>query len=1037
MKRRILAFILLLAMMAGSIIPAMADSGPSVSTSMRGNDVTITVKDGSNNHTKVVAFEKNKTVVYDVDGYKVRLEYNGSKAKSSNIIGVPTATKSNNNKKDVDKGSAIGGNSTAVVFDGSTVYAEAEAVDEQEPVTKDGVKYADIIREPSDSSANWGTKISANGEVYDIKLNGKSVGGFVFNKQDAYIVITLTDDVSVDIRWDCSDYYAVCTLDGAGVYKIPRLLKDNGDKPNFNQIWITPAKSNEPIDYTGTLAIDKTVDGVNFGTWATDYDGNISVLINDIYFELYKVANNGSVVSGQPVGYGFLEQDQFVGAKISFKVSNNPGAETLEFAAADSGWYAVVEKLGPTASTVFEDVGTKYFFVNINEEGTINVGSGGNDFDKGAFYKLTYDLGPMFRLNYPGLNGGGEIFPIELTNIDTEEKYPSFCAHGNSQRFGGDNDLNCEYYVEANDEFDYDISDFLSAFNYIEDTYGSVSDNIVITQTVIWVLLGDIDVDSPSFAASGLTDAQKADVKDVVENSKGYTGGPISELVYMVCDKYPNHNFEKCQPQLVPVYGGTSFDNKEAEHCHNEVSFKKVKEVDGKWVNAEDGEFVFDLYRIDDEGNLVHLGTYHTKDGFVTVNDAYETWKFQKDVTYVFIEQPDPKWEIEDYYKNGIFFEMVSTGDGSNLLAAILTPPPSGFGIRSLGVTIINEEKLIYSSTVTFNKEKNNGAAVGKDEFKFDLYKTDDDWNIEGEKLGTYSTEEVLGGYGTVTVYDLLEPWNFEEGGKYVFIEQPNDDWEIEDAYKNGIFFEMKLVEEGGKVLYADWRDSESVSMTVSNGLKFGSLTVNVDIDAKHEKITTQDIKQREVWNIKQRNVWDEYERNIWDEYERNVWDVYEYTVQPYDKPVFERPYIKIDKAVDGTLFGAWSSNYSGNIYDLINDIYFELYKVYSAGDVVSGLPIGYGFLELDGTIGFRVDNNRDSAALKLTSSDSGWYAVVEILGPVASQVFEDVGTKYFYIDIDGAGNSTVTGGSIPKGPFTIQPKLIRPQYSVSFPEGR
>ena len=64
------------------------DPKAAVSTSQSGNNVTITVKDSSGKvvATKVVLFEKNKTVKYDVNGYNVEVVYNGSGAKSVKII---------------------------------------------------------------------------------------------------------------------------------------------------------------------------------------------------------------------------------------------------------------------------------------------------------------------------------------------------------------------------------------------------------------------------------------------------------------------------------------------------------------------------------------------------------------------------------------------------------------------------------------------------------------------------------------------------------------------------------------------------------------------------------------------------------------------------------------------------------------------------------------------------------------------------------------------------------------------------------------
>ena len=61
---------------------------PTVSTMQSGNDVTITIKDGSVIlATKVVAFAKNTTQTYDVGVYTVEVAYNGNGVKSAKITG--------------------------------------------------------------------------------------------------------------------------------------------------------------------------------------------------------------------------------------------------------------------------------------------------------------------------------------------------------------------------------------------------------------------------------------------------------------------------------------------------------------------------------------------------------------------------------------------------------------------------------------------------------------------------------------------------------------------------------------------------------------------------------------------------------------------------------------------------------------------------------------------------------------------------------------------------------------------------------------
>lgn len=129
------------------------------------------------------------------------------------------------------------------------LMSTAAAATIQEPITKDGMIYADVMRTTGNSSAYLGTKITANGAKHDIKLDGEIVGSFVFNKNDSYIEIVLAENVSVDVKWNCSKYYAASTLDGKGTYKLPQLLQDNGKTQSFNAIWITDVKWIEDGDF--------------------------------------------------------------------------------------------------------------------------------------------------------------------------------------------------------------------------------------------------------------------------------------------------------------------------------------------------------------------------------------------------------------------------------------------------------------------------------------------------------------------------------------------------------------------------------------------------------------------------------------------------------------------------------------------------------------------------------------------------------------------------------------------------------------------
>jgi hypothetical protein len=206
------------------------------------------------------------------------------------------------------------------------------------------------------------------------------------------------------------------------------------------------------------------------------------------------------------------------------------------------------------------------------------------------------------------------------------------------------------------------------------------------------------------------------------------------------------------------------------------------------------------------------------------------------------------------------------------------------------------------------------------------------------------------------------------------------------------------------------------------------------DVQEFYER-DVQQFFECEVQQFFERTVQKFFECTVQEFFERTVQEFYERDVQPYIKPVFEKPdpyEIIITKTVEGKLFGEWVSNYGGNMYELLDDIQFELYKVSENGGSYYGDPIGWGFLEPDGTIGFRAGNTRGTEPLRLSQTDSGWYAVAEKLGSVASQVFETTGAKYFCVAADG----TITGGLAPVGPFTVRMGYIRPSYMILYPGG-
>ena len=288
-----------------------------------------------------------------------------------------------------------------------------------------------------------------------------------------------------------------------------------------------------PEPLKGGIDILKTVDGINI---IARYD--VAKLKTLVSFELWQ---NGKKVAG-PV---YL---------------NAQGR--IVFGDLKAGTYEIREILTAAGAQVFEQAAPVTIYVG---EGK-TVGS--TDFDYNAHYTIVNGYGSGYTLGYPGLNNSGDIFYIGVTNTSTGVEYASYCANGGSTNFGGDAGQGCEgYYVGF--PFDkagisMDMASYLSALNYIEDNYGSLNDNRGITQTVIWALLGAIDVNSPEFAGIDARVDQAAVKAALAAAANGYAGkGKIVDLTFMVCDKHDQgHDYTACQPQLVPIYTG-SFQNVE------------------------------------------------------------------------------------------------------------------------------------------------------------------------------------------------------------------------------------------------------------------------------------------------------------------------------------------------------------------------------------------------------------------------------------------------------------------------------------------
>lgn len=372
----------------------------------------------------------------------------------------------------------------------------------------------------------------------------------------------------------------------------------------------------------GGFSIDKTVDGMTWELWTQGYEAEeILALLDGISFNLYKVTDDGdNNFSSVPFATGNLDLE----GKIVFE--NKAGGYP-------AGWYAIVEVLTGEAAKVFKAVDPLY--IQINAEGKIV----GDTFDAGASYKINNGYGGGYQLGYPGLNHNGDIFHIGVENINTGVKYDSFCGNGGSTGFAGENKCTGGYMVATSfadtkllSEFAAPYADFVRAYNYIYDKYGENLDAVrPVVQIVTWNLLGSLKIPSEAFdkinwaavergtaAVKGVPNAKNI-VLDVLDNYKTFKSeGAIKELVLMVCNK--QHNPGECQPQLVPIYDGISFNNETTETGYIGISL--VKTVDGTefatWIAAKDsaemeqwlewldtpGFITFELYAVDDNTTI-------------------------------------------------------------------------------------------------------------------------------------------------------------------------------------------------------------------------------------------------------------------------------------------------------------------------------------------------------------------------------------------------------------------------------------------------
>ena len=459
------------------------------------------------------------------------------------------------------------------------------------------------------------------------------------------------------------DWQLVYAKDGAGGKDKSYLMTKDGGNVNFN---ISGYKkgSGGGGGYYGGLTVDKSIDGMAYMEWWTDHpDVDMEELFSGISFYLYASDKYGAY---DPDGARIAGDFEVLSGAIKFTPATQPA----------EGWYVIVEEFedDSLAAEFFEDVGP--LLIYINAAGSFVFGDA-TDFDYDAFYTIVNGYGNGYTIGYQGLNNTGDIFPISIKNAATEETYASFCANGGSTAFAGESGLGCTGYmvVDTDEPHGVNKAEFLQAYNYIEDNIGDLAANRAITQIITWYLLGSVDPESAAFDAvkwdtingdsryyQGM-DAQ-SDVLEVINNYAGFVGsGKVVDVVFLVCEA--GHDFINCQPQLVPIYGGGSFDNKtNPGNFYGMASFTKYKleigEDDAILANGSEG-FVFDLYMLDEDGDWELIESIPVElDGTVTSSDKLDPGE------YKFVEQNAAGWQAfygADPAADGLYFTITEKGD--------------------------------------------------------------------------------------------------------------------------------------------------------------------------------------------------------------------------------------------------------------------------------------------------------------------------------------------------------------------------------------
>ena len=397
-----------------------------------------------------------------------------------------------------------------------------------------------------------------------------------------------------------------------------------------------------PVDPKGSLSFSKQVEGEDVATWLAelfkldmedlDSFAMLAALLAGLEFHLD--GPNGNYVASPNIS-----GEVFFGNVV-------PGTYTLsEIVVAPL--IGLFKEFEPIENIVIGEGHLNFTVIGGTLRGNID-GVSINEGDLFTIYNGFGKNGYVSGVNGLGYTSGdltsnGDLFYISVTNTsEPYTEFPSFCANAGSHTFH-------EGYGAYMVGHSMNDVRFLQAFNYIVDNYygeefgdfgdtGTAQQSFArrVAQSVLWVLLGAIDVESTFWNGVLLSDDEKAAVEATLANYEGYVGGSVIDVVYMQCEEHgvTDYGLQNCQPQIVPIFGTFYVENEpNTVTTKGSVSFNKTL-YGGLMPLWESNGFSFDLFKIVN-GEEEYFDTYDV--GLITGTVYAGELQPGK---YVFREQP-------------------------------------------------------------------------------------------------------------------------------------------------------------------------------------------------------------------------------------------------------------------------------------------------------------------------------------------------------------------------------------------------------------